>query len=106
MPSPTTVADFVELVRKSGVIDEKRLDAHLEKLRAAAALPAEPGKLAGVLVRDGWISYTKFALAMAQTCVSHLLRRAHQMIEAGADDPAAPVPGGPVSNTPVGGSTP
>src|SRR5207302_8352959 len=25
----------------------------LEKLRAASALPAEPGKLAGVLVRDG-----------------------------------------------------
>jgi transposase len=42
----------------------------------------------GVLVRDGWISYTKFALAMAQTCVGHLLRRAHHMIEAGADDPA------------------
>ncbi|MBI1914013.1 MAG: protein kinase [Planctomycetes bacterium] len=56
MPSPTTVAEFVELVRKSGVIDEKRLDAHLEKLRAAAALPVEPGKLAGVLVRDGLLT--------------------------------------------------
>lgn len=42
----------------------------------------------GVLVRDGWVSYTKFALATAQTCVAHLLRRSHLMIEAGADDPA------------------
>ncbi len=42
----------------------------------------------GVLVRDGWASYRKFALAMAQTCLAHLLRRAHQMIEAGAADPA------------------
>jgi serine/threonine protein kinase len=57
MPAPTTVAEFVELVRKSGVIDEKRLDAHLEKLRAASALPAEPGKLAGVLVRDGVLTH-------------------------------------------------
>ena len=42
----------------------------------------------GVLVRDGWVSYTKFALAHAQTCLAHLLRRAHLMIEAGADHPA------------------
>src|SRR5215475_9455325 len=57
MPSPTTVAEFVELVRKSGVVDEKRLDAHLEKLRAASALPAEPNRLAGVLVRDGVLTH-------------------------------------------------
>jgi transposase len=26
----------------------------------------------GVLVRDGWASYRKFALAVAQTCLAHL----------------------------------
>src|SRR5262245_63917131 len=56
MPSPSTAAEFVELVRKSGVVDEKRLDAHLEKLRAAGALPPEPGALAFILVRDGLIT--------------------------------------------------
>src|SRR5437763_318209 len=53
MPSPTTVNELLELVRKSGVVDEKRLTAHVERLRASGNLPPEPGRLAGVLVRDG-----------------------------------------------------
>ena len=57
MPSPSTVAEFLDLVRKSGVIDEKRLDAQLEKLRAASAMPTDPGKLAGLLVRDGVVTF-------------------------------------------------
>src|SRR5438270_2380769 len=53
MPSPTTVDELLELVRKSGVVDEKRLTAHVDRLRAAGTLPSEPGQLAGLLVRDG-----------------------------------------------------
>src|SRR5262245_65929464 len=56
MPAPSTVAEFVELVRKSGVVDEKRLDAYMEKLRAAEGVPAEPGQLAGLFVRDGLLT--------------------------------------------------
>jgi serine/threonine protein kinase len=56
MASPTSSVDFLDLVRKSGVQDEKRLDAHLEKLRAAGAMPAEAAKLAGLLVRDGFLT--------------------------------------------------
>src|SRR5205085_9197957 len=47
----------LELVRKSGVLDEKRLDNYLEKARGATALPAEPTKLAGFLVRDGFLTH-------------------------------------------------
>jgi len=57
MPSPTTNDEFLELVRKSGVVDEKRLDAYLDKARAAQALPAEPPRLAGLLVRDGVLTH-------------------------------------------------
>jgi serine/threonine protein kinase len=57
MASPASTAEFVDLVRKSGVLDEKRLDAHLEKLRAGATMPTEAGKLAGVLVRDGLLTH-------------------------------------------------
>jgi serine/threonine protein kinase len=57
MASPATNAEFLDLVRKSGVLDEKRLEAHLEKLRAAGAMAAEPGKLAGLLVRDGLLTH-------------------------------------------------
>jgi len=55
MPAPATTAEFLDLIRKSGVLDEKRLDAYLEKMRAA--LPAEPGKAAGFLVNDGLLTH-------------------------------------------------
>ncbi len=51
MAAPKTNTEFLELVRKSTVVDEKRLDAYLE--RQQGSLPAEVGKFAGVLVRDG-----------------------------------------------------
>jgi serine/threonine protein kinase len=56
MPSPTTNDEFLDLVRKSGVVEEKRLTAELERLRAAGPLPAEPGRLAGLFVRDGLLT--------------------------------------------------
>jgi serine/threonine protein kinase len=57
MPSPNTADEFLELVRKSGVADEKRLSAYLDKLRASTTLPDEPSKLAGLLVRDGLLTH-------------------------------------------------
>lgn len=53
----------------------------------AQAAPVLGGDFAGVIVRDGWASYRKFTLATHQTCLAHLLRRAHAMIEAGGDQP-------------------
>jgi len=53
MPAPSTAEEFLELVQKSGVLDDKRLSTYLEKLRATGAVPTEPGKLAGVMLRDG-----------------------------------------------------
>src|SRR5215208_4386338 len=53
MPAPTTIDEFLDLARKSGVIDEKRLTAHVEKLRAADQLPSEPVQFAQRLVTDG-----------------------------------------------------
>lgn len=48
---------------------------------------------AGMLVRDGWAPYRKFILAEHQTCLAHLLRRCHEMIET-ADRGAARFPHG------------
>ena len=42
MAAPTTRDEFLELVRKSGVVDDKRFDAYLEKQRTAGPLPADP----------------------------------------------------------------
>ncbi len=56
MPSPTTIDEFLELVRKSEVVDEKKLSSYLEKARAAQPLPNKPPALAGLLVRDGLLT--------------------------------------------------
>ena len=38
-------------------------------------------RYAGVLVRDGWAPYRKLRHATHQTCLAHLLRRAHLLLE-------------------------
>ena len=54
MAVPATVDDFIDLVRKSGVADEKRLDACLSKMRTD--MPADAPKAAGLLVHHGVIT--------------------------------------------------
>jgi serine/threonine protein kinase len=56
MPSPTTIDEFLELVRKSEVVDEKKLSTYLDKVRAAQTLPSSPASMAGLLVRDGLLT--------------------------------------------------
>jgi eukaryotic-like serine/threonine-protein kinase len=56
MPSPTTIDAFLDLVRKSGVVNESRLLTHVDRLRAAGTLPGELAPLASILVRDGLLT--------------------------------------------------
>src|SRR5919197_486021 len=53
MPAPVNTDEFLDLLRKSGVLEEKRLDAYREKVRA---LPAKPAEAAGYFVRDGLLT--------------------------------------------------
>ena len=57
MAAPASADEFIDLVRKSGVVDEKRLDPYAQQLRASGAMPDEPGKLAGFMVRDGLLTH-------------------------------------------------
>src|SRR3954451_13616390 len=57
MPAPTTAAELVDLIRKSGVVDGARLTAHLQQLEARGALPADPPGLASQLLRDGLVTH-------------------------------------------------
>jgi serine/threonine protein kinase len=56
MPAPSTTEEFLDLVRKSGVVEEKRLDAYLEKVRATGLQPS-PSRMAGVMERDGILTH-------------------------------------------------
>jgi len=51
----------------------------------AAATNLVPADYDGTIVRDGWVVYNSYKDAKHQTCVAHLLRRCHEMIE---DQPA------------------
>ncbi len=51
----------------------------------AAATNLVPADFAGTVVRDGWVVYNSYKDASHQTCIAHLLRRCHEMIE---DSPA------------------
>jgi serine/threonine protein kinase len=68
MPAPATTNEFLELVRKSGVVEEKRLAVFVERI--GASLPDEPLKLAELLVRDGLL--TQF---QAEQCLQGKWRR-------------------------------
>lgn len=55
MPAPSNATEFIELVRRSGVVDEDRLSSYLAD-SCQRAIPSELNKLAGLLVRDGVIT--------------------------------------------------
>jgi serine/threonine protein kinase len=57
MPAPSTVDEFLDLVRKSEVVDDKRLATYLDRVRTTEVLPTEPAALAGLLVRDGILTH-------------------------------------------------
>src|SRR5262245_31650577 len=52
----TSVDHFLEVVQKSGLLDEARLDAALVSLDATNELPKKPSLLAAHLVRQGLLT--------------------------------------------------
>jgi serine/threonine protein kinase len=58
MATPANANEFLELIRKSGVADDKRLEAYLQKANSVGGIPRDVGPFAAMLVRDGQL--TKF----------------------------------------------
>jgi serine/threonine protein kinase len=56
MRAPSTGTEFLELVRKSRVVDRDSLDAYLDRLASAGSLPAGPRPLARALERRGLLT--------------------------------------------------
>ncbi|WP_052640107.1 serine/threonine protein kinase [Zavarzinella formosa] len=57
MPAPASVDELLKLIRKSGMVDEPRLDAYLERYRSSGGPTNDVRKLAGAMVRDGLLTY-------------------------------------------------
>jgi serine/threonine protein kinase len=57
MPAPVNAAEYLDLVKRSGVVDEAKLSDYLKRMTERSAFPPEPAKLAGLLVRDAILTY-------------------------------------------------
>jgi serine/threonine protein kinase len=57
MSAPTTTAEFLDLAKKSGVVDLESVSAHLQQLRAAGTLPADAKGFADSLVARGLLTH-------------------------------------------------
>jgi len=57
MPPPATAEEFLDLVCKSGLVTEKRLNEEVAQLDSSGAWPVEPAQLADVLIRDGLLTH-------------------------------------------------
>jgi serine/threonine protein kinase len=57
MPAPKSPSEFLDLVRRSGLLDEDHLDAYVTRLRATS-MPDDPRQIADAMMRDAVL--TKF----------------------------------------------
>jgi serine/threonine protein kinase len=57
MPAPTSANELLELTQKSGIIDEGRLTGYIQQIQSANGFPQEANKLAGLMVRDGLLTF-------------------------------------------------
>ena len=57
MPAPANVAEFVELVRKSGLLPDARLDELIDRHRGAGTLPNTIDQFAALFVREGLLTF-------------------------------------------------
>lgn len=58
MPAPASVDELLDLIRKSNIVDIKRLDTAVDQARASGAMPTEPAAMGNLLVSKAVL--TKF----------------------------------------------
>src|SRR5260370_36912446 len=56
MAPPATIDAFLELVRKSGIVDGQELDDYYGRLRQAGTVPDKVNRLARKMVQDGLLT--------------------------------------------------
>jgi eukaryotic-like serine/threonine-protein kinase len=57
MPAPASATEFIDLVRRSQLLSEARLDEVLTRHRLGGTLPSSVDQIANLLVRDGLITF-------------------------------------------------
>src|SRR5262245_63985275 len=57
MAAPASTDEFIDLVRKSGVVDDKRLDPFLQHVRSSSAMPDKAERLASQMVQESLLTH-------------------------------------------------
>ena len=57
MSVPSSVEELLQLIRKSGMVDEQKLSTYLQRRQLARGLPPDPRVFADELVQDGILTY-------------------------------------------------
>ncbi|MGL6076260.1 MAG: serine/threonine protein kinase [Fimbriiglobus sp.] len=56
MSVPSSVEELLQLIRKSGMIEDQKFDAYLQRRQAGRGLPPDPRDAADAMVKDGLIT--------------------------------------------------
>jgi serine/threonine protein kinase len=57
MSVPSSVEELLQLIRKSGMVDEQKLGAYLQRRQLTRGLPDDPRQFADEMVHDGILTY-------------------------------------------------
>jgi serine/threonine protein kinase len=81
MPAVATIEQFLETVRKSGLVDEKALNDYLDAARTAGSLPDTPQLLARAMVRDGIVTHFQAGQFLAGKSRGFILNGKYKLLE-------------------------
>ena len=56
MSVPSSVEELLQLIRKSGMVDESKLTSYLQRRQAGRGLPTDPREAGDAMVRDGLLT--------------------------------------------------
>src|SRR5689334_11126889 len=81
MPAPSSTEQFLELVRRSGLVDDKQFTAYVERLRAESAMPDAPRPLALRLLQDGLLTHFQAEQLLAGKARGFTLAGKYRLLE-------------------------
>ena len=81
MPAPATVIDFLDLVKRSNVMEVRSLDSYLQKVAARPEPPGTPKLLAQEMIRDGMLTALQAGLLLKGKWRNFIISGKYKLLE-------------------------
>src|SRR5258708_3444369 len=81
MAAPTTIIEFIDLVAKSNVLENRALDGYLQKIAGEAEPPTTPKVLAQTMVRDGILTQLQAGLILRGKWRNFIISGKYKLLE-------------------------